>query len=95
MRIALDRLAVLRDSSISAISVLTETPRLFVKSFRAFQNSGSSEILVACPAILTERLITGQSLGLIMSSGLTHSANCSSVTSSRASAASFNVVPSA
>src|SRR5215210_4869037 len=56
-RIALDRLP-LRSASISVSSALTGIARRAAISHSACQNAGSSEMLVAWPAILTECLIS-------------------------------------
>src|SRR5437773_1469580 len=62
-RIALDKLPV-RSASICDNSALSDKSRRAAISDNACQNAGSSEILVACPAIRTDRL-TISSLPLI------------------------------
>ena len=62
------------------------------------QNTGSSATLVLWPATVTDRRrrsTTGSYPGAIMFSGRTQASYCSSLTSSKASAAAFSVLPSA
>ncbi len=55
---ALDKLSSALFSSISEIRALMDVSRFWAICPSASQNSCSSDTLVACPAILTERLIT-------------------------------------
>ena len=58
MRMADDRLMVVRDRSISTSSLATDTFDCFATCLRASQNSFSNETLVLCPLTMTERLMT-------------------------------------
>jgi len=88
-----------RAASISAISAPADCPRASASRSKAAQNSGSRLTEVGCPAIRTEYLasarVCSRQEGPIICSGLTHSANCSSVSNPSSSAAAFSVVPSA
>ena len=85
-RNALVRLPVRGRASISAIISTIDILRAAAISDKAAQKLGSSEMLVACPAMVIERLVGFSKIiarlyfGAIMSSGRTISSNSASLT---------------